>query len=260
MDIDNIRAAASMLNKLWSEGRRVVELPVALRPETRDQGYEIQAHVESMSRLPLFGWKIAATSLAGQKHIGVDGPLAGRLLVERVFSDGQEIPFGANSMKVAEAEFAFRIAAELPPRDAIYQQSEVLAAVSDLHLAIEIPDSRFIDFSAVGAPQLIADNACAHQFVLGRGVASWRHIDLASHPVVATWGRGLTRTGAGSNVLGDPRKALTWLVNELSALGISLLPGEIVTTGTCLTPMEVARGDQIEVDYGELGTISCLLV
>ena len=28
----------------------------------------------------LFGWKIAATSEAGQKHINVDGPMAGRIL------------------------------------------------------------------------------------------------------------------------------------------------------------------------------------
>ena len=39
---------------------------------------------------------------------------------------------------------------------------EVLAAVATLHPAIEVPDSRFDDFTIVGAPQLIADNACAH--------------------------------------------------------------------------------------------------
>ena len=42
-----------------------------------------------------------------------------------------------------------------------------MAAVAALHLGIEIPNSRYLDFTAVGAPQLIADNACADQFVLG---------------------------------------------------------------------------------------------
>ena len=34
-----------------------------------------------------------------------------------------------------------------------------LAAVATLHPAIEVPDSRYDDFTRVGAPQLIADNA-----------------------------------------------------------------------------------------------------
>ncbi len=57
---------------------------------------------------------------------------------------------------------------------------EVLASVATLHPAIEIPDSRYVDFTAVGAAQLIADNACAHQFVLGPAASgSWRSMDLA---------------------------------------------------------------------------------
>ena len=45
--------------------------------------------------------------------------------------------------------------------------AEVLDAVDTLHPAIEIPDSRFADYVKAGEAQLIADNACAHLFVLG---------------------------------------------------------------------------------------------
>jgi 2-keto-4-pentenoate hydratase len=33
--------------------------------------------------------------------------------------------------------------------------------------------------------------------------------------------------GTGANVLGDPRTALTWIVDELSALGIALQPAAL---------------------------------
>ncbi len=90
--------------------------------------------------------------------------------------------------------------------------------MASLHPAIEVPDSRFEDFTVVGAPQLIADNACAHQFVLGpEAPAMWRSIDLTSHRVGEV-GTRLSREGSGANVLGDPRLALVWLVNELSHL------------------------------------------
>jgi 2-keto-4-pentenoate hydratase len=253
----SIREAADLLWACWTTGRRLPHLPEAIRPRTRADGYAIQAHLDARSERPLFGWKIAATSKAGQAHIAVDGPLAGRLLAERVRADGGEVPFGAHShMRVAEAEFAFRIGRDLPPSGTPYSVTAVLDAVASLHPAIEIPDSRYDDYTLVGAPQLIADNACAHYFVLGPpAAADWRALDLAAHPVVAQVGSHV-REGIGANVLGDPRVALAWLVNELSAVGITVRAGEVVTTGTCIAPPPIEAGDRLAMDFGALGRVT----
>ena len=115
MNIDKARAASNLLRKTWDAGAVVDDLPADLRPATRAEGYAIQAVLdESMG--PLYGWKIAATSVAGQKHINVDGPLAGRIFRSRIVADGGTVPLGANRMAVAEAEFAFRMGRDLPPR------------------------------------------------------------------------------------------------------------------------------------------------
>jgi 2-keto-4-pentenoate hydratase len=173
-----------------------------------------------------------------------------------VHADGATLPFGANRMRVAEAEFAFRMARDLPPRAEAYTVEEVLGAVAALHTAIEVPDSRFVDFATAGAAQLLADNACAHQFVLGpEAPASWRDMDLAAHRVIGRVTGRFEREGVGANVLGDPRIALAWFANELSRHGMTLAAGQVVTTGTCLVPMDVAPGDEVEVEYGELGRV-----
>ena len=49
-------------------------------------------------------------------HIGVEGPLAGRLFAERVGQSGATLSLAGNHMRVAEPEFAFRMARDLPPR------------------------------------------------------------------------------------------------------------------------------------------------
>ena len=264
-----MRTASDLLWNCWQQGRRLASIPEDVRPGTREDGYAVQALLEERSASPLFGWKIAATSLAGQKHINVTGPLAGRLLAEKAFSSGAELTFGVNHMKVAEAEFAFRMGRDLPPCAQPYTVDEVLAAVATLHPAIEVPDSRFDDFTIVGAPQLIADNACAHQFVLGpAATADWRALDLVEHKAIGTVGRSvqgrqeptLTREGKGANVLGDPRVALAWLANELSSLGMTLKAGQVVTTGTCLVPLPIQPGDQITVDFGVLGGLTARMV
>src|SRR5579871_878632 len=174
------QSASDFLWAAWQEGRAVPELPAHWRPATRAEGYAIQKLIEKRSKFPLAGWKIAATSESGQRHIGVDGPLAGRLLRERMLSDGATLPLGHCRMRVIEAEFAFRMGRTLAPRANPYSASEVTDAVDALNLAIEIPDSRYEVFTKVGAPQLIADDACAHWFVLGpEAPASWRGLDLA---------------------------------------------------------------------------------
>ncbi len=170
------------------------------------------------------------------------GPQAGRIFAERVIADGGTASMAGNEMRVGEPEFAFRMGRSLPPRPTPYSVEDVLSAVDTLHPAIELPDSRFADFVKAGEAQLIADNACAHLFVLGAPTtADWRAVDLVEERPVVTL-RGQRFVGHGRNVLGDPRVALTWLANELRHLGVTLKAGEVVTTGTCHPPLPISVG------------------
>jgi 2-keto-4-pentenoate hydratase len=256
LDKKQIAAASKTLHDHWRAGTKCAAIDADQRPRERAEGYAIQAAIEKYSSEPLFGWKIAATSEAGQKHINVDGPMAGRILAETVIADGGTADMAGNEMRVAEPEFAFRMRADLPARSTPYTLQQVLDAVDTLHPAIEIPDSRFADFVSAGAAQIIADNACAHLFVLGPPAATnWRALDLVEEKPVITL-RGQQFTGHGKNVLGDPRVALTWLANELRQLGMTLKAGRIVTTGTCHPPLPIQSGDFCAVDFGSLGKVS----
>lgn len=256
LDKDQIAAASEILVKHWRGGTKLDTLEPRLRPQSRAEGYAIQAALERRSSGKLFGWKIAATSEAGQRHINVTGPLAGRIMSDTVIADGGTASMKGNEMRVGEPEFAFRMARDLPPRTTSYTVDEVLAAVGTLHPAIEIPDSRFVDFAAAGEAQLIADNACAHLFALGKATAAdWRAMDLVEERPQITL-RGERFTGHGRNVLGDPRVALAWLANELRGLGITLRAGEVVTTGTCHSPLPIQAGDHFAADFGVLGKVS----
>lgn len=249
----------------WQAGTAMKELPNDCRPRTASEGYAIQSNLPLVSRRSVLGWKIAATSAVGQSHIQVSGPLAGRLLSGQVFEDGFGISLKGNRMRVVEPEFAFMMGNDLPPRDIAYSQKEVLRAIESLHPALEIPDSRFFAFAEAGEAQLIADNACARHFVLGRAVSNnWREVELSKHPVEGSvtrvGGESLSRLGSGAAVLGDPLIAMTWLANCLSALGHVLEAGHIVTTGTCMPPLEVNSGDTVTAQYGKFGYVRLSLL
>ena len=246
-------------------GQAMAHFPLSLRPQTRQEGYAAQAALQQINAQPMAGWKIAATSQAGQHHIGVSGPLVGRIFAPTVIPQGQAVSLSGVRMLVAEPEMCFVMGRDLPPKATPYTQDEVMDAVSALHVAIEVPNSRFDDFVTAGEASLIADNACAHAFVLGDAAQSnWRGIDLSKHAVSAQVHRGdgnsWNRAGNGSAVLGDPRIAMTWIANELSSLGLTLAPGQFVTTGTCMVPLEIVAGDTVEADFGLLGRISVRFV
>jgi 2-keto-4-pentenoate hydratase len=254
-------AAADLLLSNWSATSRIGELPGPLRPTTRAEGYDTAAAVAERSGSAVAGWKIAATSEAGQKHINVEGPIIGRILKSRLLPPGAGVSLGDNIMRVAEAEFAFGFTKDLPSRTEPYTQEEALDAVGSLHLSIEVPDSRYQDFTKVGAAQLIADTACASWLVLGPAVeVPWRQLDLSTHVVKGLRNGEEVVEGTGKAVLGGPIKALTWFVNEASRFCGGVRAGQFVTTGTCIIPMAIAPGDEVRADYGQLGAISCRIV
>jgi 2-keto-4-pentenoate hydratase len=255
--------AAQVIWAHWQSGLVLAALPEDCRPMSSAQGYAAQAQLPMVSGRLVVGWKIAATSTNGQAHINVSSPLAGRLLSGQVFESGASVPSAGNRMRVAEPEFAFAMAQDLPPQAAPYSQQQVMAAVASLHPALEVPDSRLEPFTAAGEAQLLADNACARHFVLGSAAPDvWRDLDLSTYPVHARVQHGsqlkFTREGTGGNVLGDPRIALTWLANQLSSLGITLEKGHVVTTGTCMLPLELQPGESASADYGALGRVEMI--
>ena len=255
-DVATPLAAARQLAQSWACGRHIDSLPETIRPATRVDGYAIQALWPAVLGQPVAGWKIAATSQAGQQHIAVSGPIAGPVFAHRVRPDGAAIALGANRMRVAECEIVFRFGRTLAPRPSGYGRDEVLTAVASLHPGIEAPDSRFLHFEQAGEAQLIADCACTNDMLVGAPVEpDGRMGELPGLAVSAAVSDGRRAQGAGRNVLGDPVQALVWLVNELSAVGQTVEAGKFVTTGACVAPIPVVPGQHVEADFGWLGRV-----
>ena len=158
-------------------------------------------------------------------------------------------------MRVVEAEFAFEMARDLPPSATPRSREEIADAVKGVIPGIEIVDSRFDEWTTIGAPSLIADNACNAAWVKGSLLTDWRGIDLAKQAVTVTVNGKLLREGNGSNVLGHPLNALEWLVNNLSARGLGLKAGQFITTGVTTEVYMAERGDRIKAGFGPVGSV-----
>ena len=59
--------------------------------------------------------------------------------------------------------------------------------------------------------------------------------------------------GAGCNVLGDPWNVMVWLANQLSARGLTLEAGHVVTTGSAADVVQCRPGDTVTAEFGPIG-------
>jgi 2-keto-4-pentenoate hydratase len=243
-------ATAERIWAAWRSGERIAALPAG--PRDAAEGMAAQDALRALAG-PSYGWKIAATSAAGQAHVDVPGPLPGPLFTRFRYAPGDRLPSHDLHMRVAEAEFAFRLGTDPDP------EGDVLDAVAALHLAVELPDSRYTHFASVGGPALLADAACASRFVLGPEVPGWREVDLSTAGTELWINGERVATGGGAAVLGDPRTALAWLATALRGFGHHLRAGDVVTTGTTTVPPAIGPGDAVRADFGELGSVALSL-
>jgi 2-keto-4-pentenoate hydratase len=254
-----VTTAPDLLAQARITHKRLPELPASTRPQTPDEAYVVQDGL--VDRLlahyggSVIGYKIACTNVTAQRQLNVDAPFAGRLLSAFFFETPARVESAPFFMRVVEAEFAFEMARDLPPGPLPHSRQEIAAAVKGVLPGIEIVDSRFDDWTTIGVPSLIADNACNAAWVKGRLSADWQAVDLAAQAVRVTVNGKLLREGNGGNVLGHPLNALEWLVHNLNARGLSLKAGQFVTTGVTTEVYMAERGDRITADFGPVGSV-----
>jgi 2-keto-4-pentenoate hydratase len=238
--------------------KRIAALPDALK--SPDEAYacqdELIAHYLDHYGGTLIGYKIACTNVTAQQQLHVNGPFRGHLLSRFCYASPAHLDTDDFFMRVVEAEFGFRMARDLPPGSKLRTRDEIVDAIEGVIPCIEIVDSRFDEWTTIGASSLIADNACNAAWIRGPLLADWRDLDLAAQAVRVTVNGRLEREGAGHNVLGHPLNAMEWLVNSLASRGVGLEAGQYITTGVTTVVYMGERGDSITADFGPVGQAS----
>ena len=256
MNPQNIERAAQVLRTARVNRTRIDNIPVDCRPGSIDQAYCIQDRLTALLGERVYGWKIGATSQKARDFVGIeDGSLRARMLAVNCYEHPGELQEHFFFMRAVECEFAFTLGMDLPPGDAPYDVAGVLAAVDSLHPAIEVSDSRYVDWTSVGGPALVADNCNDGAFVRGQAVANWRDTDLCKQQVTLFVNDKIAATGSGGEVISGPLGVLVWLANEFTAADQGLHAGDVITTGSCTGVVVAESGDRIRADFGTFGKV-----
>jgi 2-keto-4-pentenoate hydratase len=158
-------------------------------------------------------------------------------------------------LRGVEAEIAFLMGKDLPPRSTPYTRDEVVAAVASCHPAIELMESGFFDPDKVDRLSMIGDLQMHGGFVYGPPMPGWESFDFSQETVALTV-NGRTEIENGSNAAGgDLLRLVEWLANAAQHRTGGLKEGQWITTGSWTGKTLLKRGDSAEAKFGHFGNV-----
>jgi 2-keto-4-pentenoate hydratase len=217
-----------------------------------EEAYRIQSQLAARPGNAVPAWKVTALAPEQQRGFLTDRPVAAPLLSPFVHTGATTLLSAQFIVPLLECEVAFVLGADLPPRAQPYTRGEIEAAIEAVVPAIEIADSR----CPADAPNLLklADFMGNGAFISGAPVRDWRKLDLENLTVTLTHDGSVTERGNSSRILGNPLLAVIALANAQPLPAGGLKRGQIVTTGSCITPIPPKPGAYVG-EFGALGTL-----
>lgn len=231
----------------------ITDLPDSLQPQSLDEAYAIQDRMilalGDESGNPVGGWKIGASSPDAT-------PMFAPMPRAWIAASSTALTGDRWRYRGLEAEIAFLVGSDLPPRPQPYTREETLAAMASCHPSIEILESAFTDPSQAAPLAKNADLQVHGGFVYGPPIADWRSIDFAKEKVILCCDAVVRVERTGSNTAGDLLRLLPWLANEGAARTGGLRKGQWITTGSWTGNTLASPTSVVEVRFSTAGRVN----
>ena len=242
-----LEAANTLLN-----ARRTLtpipELPPELRPTSiAEVDYLQDQLIASFGEIG--GWKVGAGSLEAE-------PACAPMPRAWIASSGATLAAASHRFRGLEAEIAFLLGEDLPPRAHSYSAEEVYAAVASCHPAIEILESA-LENPVDPAVRMTkdADLQMHGGFVFGPAYDDWRSVDFHQEEVVLAVDGAIRFEAIGSFTSGNLLRLLPWLANAGAARTGGLYAGQWITTGSWTGVTLAMSGSAADAHFSHVGKV-----
>jgi 2-keto-4-pentenoate hydratase len=226
----------------------IADLPAALQPTSLE---DVECIHQFMADAygDIGGWKIGAPSADAI-------PFFAPMPREWMAASGAWLAGGTYRYRGLEAEVAFLLGQDLPPRSTPYTRDEVIAAIASCHPAIEELESGLLDPKEVNRLTMLADLQMHGAFIYGPPCADWKSVDFSQERVTLSIDGAVRVERTGSNTSGDLLRLLPYLANEGAARTGGLRAGQWITTGSWTGNTPALPGSHAEVAFEHIGTVA----
>jgi 2-keto-4-pentenoate hydratase len=244
----DLLSAANLLLDARRTGVKLEDLPEQLRPVDVAEIYAVQDAI-ALAFGEIGGWKIGAPTPEAT-------PLFAPMPLNWIAADGATLTGERFNYRGLEAEIAFLVGKDLPPRETPYTREEVIAAMASCHPVIEELETAFVDPLKATRNSMLADLQMHGGFIYGPAFAGWRSVDFNTERVTLAVDGSVRVERTGSNTSGDLLKLLPWLANEGAARTRGLRRGQWITTGSWTGNTLAFAGSTVDVEFSTVGNVS----
>jgi 2-keto-4-pentenoate hydratase len=243
---EQLTSAADLLLDSRRTGKPLEAWPVELQPTTLDEAYFLQDRLAAAYG-KIGGWKIGAPT-ADATPIFAPMPSAW-------IAPNAAVVRGARRFRGLEAEIAFLIGNDLPPRATPYSMDEVVESIASCHPAIEVLESALLDPLTAERLMMIGDLQMNGGFVYGPAIADWKKIDFKLESVTIAVDGVVRVERTGSNTSGNLLRLLPWIANEGSVRTHGVKAGQWVTTGSWTGVTVADPRSEVHVKFSTAGEV-----
>lgn len=240
--------AADMLLDARRTNTPIADLPKDVQPTTLEEAYFVQDRL-AWAYEEIGGWKVGAPTADAT-------PMFAPMPRNWMSCSGCEIRGLTHRFRGLEAEIAFLMGEDLPPRETPYTREEVVGAIASCHPVIEVIESGLTDPREAAKLSMIADLQMHGGFVYGDAVPNWQSIDFSKENVSLAVDGAVRVERTGSNTSGDFIRLLPWLANEGSSRTGGLKKGDWITTGSWTGLTLASAGSSVDVVFSTAGRVT----
>lgn len=251
-DTDKITRIAARLDAAAREAQAVAQLGGDDAISLED-AYEVQRALieQRLARGAVrIGMKMGFTSRAKMAQMGLSDLIWGRLTSDMLIEEGSTLDLGTKVHARVEPEICFLLRA---PLEGAVTPMQALAAVEAIAPALEVIDSRYLDFK-FSLPDVVADNASSSGVVVG----AWHRpdIDFGNLGLLMSFDGRAVEVGSTAAILGHPIRSLVAAARLVALHGERLEAGSLVMAGGATAAAALPRGVQVRCEMQRLGSVS----
>ena len=224
----------------------LADLPPGLMPADQAEAYAMQ-DLLAQAYGEVGGWKVGAPTAEAT-------PIFAPMPAAWIVASGATL--SSLRYRGLEAEIAFLLGEDMPPRATPYTREEVVAAIASCHPAIEVLESGLTDPAAAPRLSMLADLQMHGGFVYGPACAEWKAIDFATEQVTLAVDGVIRVERTGSNTSGNLMRLLPWLASEGAVRTGGLKRGQWITTGSWTGNIQGIAGSAVDAHFARAGSVS----
>ena len=257
-DTDNIVRIARSFVDARRSGRALSDYPGDM-PAALADAYAVQDAAIGLTPTDVAGWKVGRINPPIDGVDRLTGPIFADHVVVAEGSSAIAMPVFAAGFAAAESEFLLRIGATPDQTKSDYSIDEARDLIDAVHIGIEIASSPFPGINENGPAVTISDFGNNNGLVVGDAIADWRTLDLNSWSVQLAINGESVGDATAATMLDGPFGAARFLFAFMAARGITLKPGQWISTGAVTGVHPVAVGDRVTATFNGGMTVGCTI-